>query len=47
MPQDISNVLLACAQLSLPVKQAEIDGPASFLLSSDMASKTMQTQHGV
>ncbi len=34
-PQAISNVLLACAQLSLPVKQADIDSLASFLLSLD------------
>ena len=35
MPQDISNVLLACAQLSVPVKQADIEGLASFLFSLD------------
>jgi len=32
-PQAISNVLLACAELRLPVKQAGIDGLALFLLS--------------
>lgn len=31
-PQEISNVLLACAQLNLPVKQSDIGGLASFLL---------------
>ena len=34
-PQTISNVLLACAQLRLPVKQADTDSLASFLLSSN------------
>ncbi|DBA80125.1 TPA: hypothetical protein ACH3X2_007606 [Trebouxia sp. C0005] len=34
-PQAISSVLLACAELTLPVKQADIDGLASFLLSTD------------
>ena len=34
-PQAISSVLLACAQLNLPVKQEDIDGLASFLLSID------------
>ena len=32
-PQAISNVLLACAKLSLPAKQADIDSLASFQLS--------------
>ncbi len=32
-PQAIGNVLLACAELSVPVKQADTDGLASFLLS--------------
>ncbi len=34
-PQAISNVLLACAELRLPVKQADIEGLAAFLLSID------------
>ncbi len=34
-PQAISNVLLACAKLSLPAKQADIDSLASFQLSLD------------
>ncbi len=42
IPQDISNVLLACAQLSVPVKQADIDGLASFLLSLDRQHKGKQ-----
>ncbi len=33
-PQEISNVLLACAELRLPVKQADTDSLASLLLSS-------------
>ena len=33
--QDVSNVLLACAELSVPVKQADTDSLASFLLSSN------------
>ncbi|DBA85715.1 TPA: hypothetical protein ACH3X1_005286 [Trebouxia sp. C0004] len=33
-PQNISNVLLACAELSVPIKQADTDSLASFLLSS-------------
>ncbi len=32
-PQDISNVLLACAELSIPVKQADIDSLVHLLLS--------------
>ena len=34
-PQAISNVLLACAELRLPVKQADTDSLVSFLLSLD------------
>ncbi len=34
MPQNISNILLACAELSVPVKQADTDSLTSFLLSS-------------
>jgi len=34
-PQAISNVLLACAKLGLPAKQAYIDSLASFQLSLD------------
>ena len=33
-PQAISNVLLACAELTVPVKQADTDSLVSFLLSS-------------
>ena len=35
MPKAISNVLLACAELSVPVKQADTDSLASFFLSSN------------
>ncbi len=34
-PKAISNVLLACAELSVPVKQADTDSLASFFLSSN------------
>ncbi len=34
-PQNISNVLLACAELRVPVKQADTDSLASFLLKSN------------
>ncbi len=34
-PQQVSNILLACAQLRLPVKQADTDSLAPFLLSSN------------
>ncbi len=33
LPQDISNVLLACAELSIPVKQTDIDSLVCLLLS--------------
>ena len=42
-PQAISNVLLACAELGLPVKQADTDGLASFLLS--LRRQHMNRQH--
>ncbi len=41
-PQAISNVLLACAELSVPVKQADTDSLASFLLSSNKRQGTQQ-----
>ncbi len=34
-PQNISNLLLACAELRVPVKQADNDSLASFLLRSN------------
>ena len=41
-PQAISNVLLACAELSVPVKQADTDSLASFFLSSNRRHGTQQ-----
>jgi len=41
-PQAISNVLLACAELSVPVKQADTDSLASFFLSSNRRQGTQQ-----
>ena len=42
MPQSISNVLLACAQLRLPVQQADTDSLASCFLSSNRRQATQQ-----
>ncbi|KAA6421480.1 MAG: hypothetical protein FRX49_08424 [Trebouxia sp. A1-2] len=36
LPQDISNVLLACAELSIPVKQTDIDSLVHLLLSKPL-----------
>ena len=41
-PQAISNVLLACAELSVPVKQADTDSLAAFFLSSNRRHGTQQ-----
>ena len=41
-PQNISNLLLACAELRVPVKQADTDSLASFLLSSNGWQATQQ-----
>ena len=41
-PQSISNVLLACAQLRLPVQQADTDSLASCFLSSNRQQATQQ-----
>jgi len=41
-PQGISNVLLACAQLRVPVQQADTDSLASFFLSSNRRQGTQQ-----
>jgi len=48
--QAICNALLACAELDVPVKQADIDSLVSFLFTLNrhqIANKTMETQHGV
>ena len=41
-PQEVSNVLLACAELSVPVQQADTDSLASFFLSSNRRQGTQQ-----
>ncbi len=42
MPQAISNVLVACAELSVPVKQADTDSLASYFLRSDRRQGNQQ-----
>ena len=41
-PQDVSSVLFACAELSVPVKQADTDSLAAFFLSSNRRQGTQQ-----
>ena len=42
-PQAISNALLACAELSVPVEQADIDSLVSFFIHIEQASKCPPT----
>jgi len=41
-PQEVSNVLLACAELSVPVNQADTDSLTAFFLSSNRRQGTRQ-----
>ena len=42
-PQNISSVLLACAQLSLPVKQTHVENLVSMLFSSNQVTEQVYT----
>ena len=46
-PQPISNVLLACAELSVPVERADTDSLVSFFLSSNRRQGDLQAHTNI